>query len=220
MQKEKLRRLLNKKIKQIPDRPDLTPAAVLVPLFQKNRRTHILLTKRTDQLEHHKGQISFPGGAYNYEDLDCLTTALRETEEEIGIDMDRVEILGELDHIITVTHFRVCPYVGIIPYPYPFKLSSFEVERLIELPLDYLLKHAELKEGPFEFLGQSFFNLYIEYQGDIIWGATARILNNFVTVLSDVSTKPPCPAEGRGTTIRSASPTFKRDFQGKSRHEN
>ncbi|MFH0786232.1 MAG: CoA pyrophosphatase [Pseudomonadota bacterium] len=187
MQREKLRRLLNRKIKQIPDRPDLTPAAVLVPFFQKNRRTHILLTKRTDHLEHHKGQISFPGGAFNYEDLDCLTTALRETEEEIGIEMDRVEILGELDHIITVTNFRVCPYVGIIPYPYPFKLSSFEVERLIELPLDTLLKHTELKEGPFTFLGQSFFNLYINYQGDIIWGATARILKNLMNVLSDSS---------------------------------
>ncbi len=189
MQKEELRRLLNRKIKQIPDRPDLTPAAVLVPLFQKNRRTHILLTKRTDHLEHHKGQISFPGGAFNYEDLDCLTTALRETEEEIGIEMDGVEILGELDHIITVTNFRVCPYVGIIPYPYPFKLSSFEVERLIELPLDTLLKHTELKEGHFTFLGQSFFNLYINYQGDIIWGATARILKNLMNVLTDSSLK-------------------------------
>jgi 8-oxo-dGTP pyrophosphatase MutT (NUDIX family) len=189
MQKEKIRRLLNRRNKQIPDQPGLTPAAVLVPLFQKNRRTHILLTKRTERLEHHKGQISFPGGAFNYEDLDCLTTALRETEEEIGIKMDLVEILGELDHLITITHFRVCPYVGIIPYPYPFKLSSFEVERLIELPLDYLLKRAELKEGPFSYLGQSFFNLHINYQGDIIWGATARILQNFLTVLSDSSSK-------------------------------
>jgi 8-oxo-dGTP pyrophosphatase MutT (NUDIX family) len=184
MQKEKIRRLLNKKINQIPDQPDLKPAAVLVPMFQKNHRTNILLTKRTDRLEHHKGQISFPGGAFNYEDLDCLTTALRETEEEIGLEMDQVEILGELDHVVTVTSFRVCPYVGIIPYPYPFKLSPFEVERLIELPLDYLLKEAELKEGPFTYLGQSFYNLHINYQGDIIWGATARILKNFMTILS------------------------------------
>jgi 8-oxo-dGTP pyrophosphatase MutT (NUDIX family) len=189
MRKEKIRRLLKKGIKEIPDHPDLKPAAVLVPLFQKNRRTHILLTKRTEQLEHHKGQISFPGGAFNYEDLDCLTTALRETQEEVGIEMDQVEILGELDHIITVTSFRVCPYVGIIPYPYPFKLSSFEVERLIELPLDYLLNKAELKEGPFSFLGQSFYNLHLMYQGDIIWGATARILKNFLTVLSADSSK-------------------------------
>jgi len=189
MEKEKIKRLLKKRPRPISDRSDLTPAAVLVPLFQIKRKTHILLTKRTDKVEHHKGQISFPGGAFNYEDLDCQTTALRETEEEIGIEMDSVEVLGELDHIITVTNFRVCPYVGTIPYPYPFKLSPFEVERLIELPLDYLLHEAELKEAPFTFQGQSFINLHIEYLGDIIWGATARILKNFLGVLSDHSQK-------------------------------
>jgi len=175
---------LQNKRKPITDRPDLAPAAVLVPLFQKNQETHILLTKRTDRVEHHKGQISFPGGAFHYEDLDCLITALREAEEEIGIEMDAVEILGELDHMVTLSHFRICPYVGIIPYPYPFKLSSFEVERLIELPLDYLLNQAELKEAPFTYEGQSVVNLFIAYQGDVIWGATARILKNFIDILS------------------------------------
>ena len=185
MKKEKLKRLLNKKSRPITDRPDLFPAAVLLPLFQKNRETHIVLTKRTDKVEHHKGQISFPGGAFHYEDLDCLTTALRETEEEIGIEMDAVEVLGELDHMVTLSNFRICPYVGIIPYPYPFKLSPFEVERLIELPLDYLLKQAELKEALFEYQGQSVINLCFDYQGDIIWGATARILKNFMDILSE-----------------------------------
>jgi 8-oxo-dGTP pyrophosphatase MutT (NUDIX family) len=185
MEKEKIKQQLNQKKKTITHHPDLMPAGVLVPLFQKNEKSHILLTKRTDRVEHHKGQISFPGGAFNYEDLDCQTTALRETEEEIGIGMDLVEVLGELDHIITVTHFRVCPYVGIIPYPYPFKLSPFEVERLIELPVDYLLKQKELKEVPFTFQGKRQVNLCIEYQGDIIWGATARILKNFLEVLSE-----------------------------------
>jgi 8-oxo-dGTP pyrophosphatase MutT (NUDIX family) len=117
--------------------------------------------------------------------MDCLTTALRETEEEIGLEMDTVEILGELDHIVTVSNFRVCPYVGVIPYPYPFKLSSFEVERLIELPLDYLRGETELKEAPFNFRGEQMFNLCLDYQGDVIWGATARILKNFLEVLSD-----------------------------------
>jgi 8-oxo-dGTP pyrophosphatase MutT (NUDIX family) len=185
MEKEKIKQLFKKRPKPISDRADLTPAAVLVPLFQKKRKTHILLTKRTDKVEHHKGQISFPGGAFNYEDLDCQTTALRETEEEIGIEMDSIEVLGELDHIITVTHFKVCPYVGTIPYPYPFKLSPFEVERLIELPLDFLLKEAELKESAFTFQGQPFVNLNIAYQGDIIWGATARILKNLLEVLNN-----------------------------------
>jgi 8-oxo-dGTP pyrophosphatase MutT (NUDIX family) len=184
MEQEKLKRFLNNKNKAIIDRPDLFPAAVLIPLFQKNRETHILLTKRTDKVEHHKGQICFPGGAFNYEDLDCQTTALRETEEEIGIEMDAVEVLGELDHMVTTSNFRICPYVGIIPYPYPFRLSCFEVERLIELPLDYLLKQTELIEAPPTYEGQSVVNLCLDYQGDIIWGATARILKNFIDILS------------------------------------
>ena len=188
MNKEQVRRLLkNRKGRPIQDRPDLKPAGVLVPLFLKNQKTHILLTKRTDKVEHHKGQISFPGGAFHYEDLDCLTTALRETQEEIGLEMDRVEVLGELDHMVTLTSFRVCPYVGIIPYPYPFTLSSFEVERLIELPLDFLVDNPGFKEASFIYAEQSFINLAVDYQGDIIWGATARILKNFLDLLTEQS---------------------------------
>jgi len=183
MKKEKIRRLLRNKGKPITDRPDLKPAAVLVPLFQKNWKTHILLTKRTDRVEHHKGQVSFPGGAFRYEDLDLLTTALRETEEEIGVERDLVEILGELYHMVTLSNFRICPYVGVIPYPYPFKLSAFEVERLIELPLKYLLEEAEFKEALFTYEGQSNINLHIDFQEEIIWGATARILKNFMDIL-------------------------------------
>ena len=187
MQKEKIRRLLNKASRPITDRPDLNPAAVLVPLFQKNRKTHILLTKRTDSVAHHKGQISFPGGAHHSEDPDFLTTALRETEEEIGVEREAVEILGELNQMTTLSNFRICPYVGVIPYPYPFKLSDFEVERLIELPLDYLLGKAEFKEASFTYEGQSSINLHIDFQGDVIWGATARILKNFMDILCESS---------------------------------
>ncbi|MBI4768421.1 MAG: CoA pyrophosphatase [Deltaproteobacteria bacterium] len=184
MEKEKIKRLINNKCQPITDRPDLLPAAVLLPLFKKKGETHILLTKRTDRVKHHKGQICFPGGAFHSEDLDLLTTALRETEEEIGLEIEAVEVLGELDHMATVSNFRVSPYVGIIPYPYPFKLSSFEVERLIELPLDYLINQAPLKEGLFTYQGRSMVNLYVDYQGDIIWGATAGILKNFKDLLS------------------------------------
>jgi len=185
MEREKLLEIFKRRGRKIEDRPDLTPAAVLVPLFQKKEGTHILLTKWTEKVDQHKGQISFPGGAYNYEDLDCLTTALRETEEEIGLAMDAVEILGELDHTVTITQFKICPYVGLIPYPYPFQLSPFEVDRLIELPLEILLDPSKFKEGPFTWGGRTFLNYYVEYQGDFIWGATARILNNFVEVLTE-----------------------------------
>jgi 8-oxo-dGTP pyrophosphatase MutT (NUDIX family) len=184
MEKENLKRLIKNKCGPITDRPDLSPAAVLLPLFKKNGETHILLTKRTDKVKHHKGQICFPGGAFHSEDQDLLATALRETEEEIGLEIEAIEVLGKLDQMATVSNFWVSPYVGIIPYPYPFKLNSFEVERLIELPLDYLLMKAQLKEAPFTYQGQSLVNLYLDYQGDIIWGATARILKNFMDVLA------------------------------------
>jgi len=184
MDRKKLKRLISHKCKPITDRPDLSPAAVLIPLFKKNGETHILLTKRTNKVKHHKGQICFPGGAFHSEDLNLMSTALRETEEEIGLEIGAVEVLGELDHMATVSNFRVSPYVGIIPYPYPFKLNSFEVERLIELPLEYLLKESQLKEASFTYEGQSLVNLYLDYHGDIIWGATARILQNFMEVLS------------------------------------
>lgn len=185
MEKEKLIQILNNRPRQSIDRTGLRPAGVLLPLFRKNDETHILLTKRTDKVDQHKGQISFPGGAFSVEDMDCLTTALRETEEEIGIEMDLIEVLGELDQVVTMTDFRICPYVGIIPYPYPFKLSPFEVDRLIELPLDYLLEHAEVKETTFTLQGKPFVNLVLDYQGDIIWGATARILKNFMDILME-----------------------------------
>jgi 8-oxo-dGTP pyrophosphatase MutT (NUDIX family) len=183
-EKEIIKQLLKSREKKTNDRKDLKPAAVLIPLFEKNGKTHILLTKRTDLVEHHKHQICFPGGSFNYEDLDCMTTALRETEEEIGLAMDEIEILGELDHIVTVSHFRVCPYIGVIPYPYPFSLSTREVARLIELPLDFIREESELREGPFNFHGQMYLNLHVDYRGDIIWGATARILKNFLNVLN------------------------------------
>ena len=185
MEREKLLEIFKRRGRKIEDRPDLTPAAVLVPLFQKKEGTHILLTQRTEKVDQHKGQISFPGGAYNYEDLDCLTTALRETEEEIGLAMDAVEILGELDHTVTITQFKICPYVGLIPYPYPFQLSPFEVDRLIVLPWEIRLDPSKFTEGPFTWGGRTFLTYYVEYQGDFIWGDTARILKNFVEVLTE-----------------------------------
>jgi 8-oxo-dGTP pyrophosphatase MutT (NUDIX family) len=185
MNRETLKDLLKRNQPNIiKDQPGLLPAAVLVPLFLKGEEAHILLTKRTDRVENHKGQISFPGGMFHYQDMDCLTTALRETEEEVGIAMDAVEILGELDHTITLSKFRVCPYVGIFPYPYSFRLSVFEVERLIELPFYHLMRQGGLKEGPFSFAGESLNGLHIDYQGDVIWGATARMLKNLNDLLS------------------------------------
>ncbi len=157
------------------------PAAVLIPLLQDNGQWRLLFTKRTERVEHHKGQVSFPGGARDPGDSDMLATALRETEEEIGVAPDDVEILGALPPLVTITNFLVYPFVGLIPYPYPFRPNSFEVAGIIETPLDQLVAEAAAQEPtanrPMKF----------NRQGEIIWGATARMLQSllFGSFLSD-----------------------------------
>jgi 8-oxo-dGTP pyrophosphatase MutT (NUDIX family) len=119
--KEKIRRALATREKKVISDSSLTDSAVLVPLFEKDGRCHIVFTKRTDHLTHHKGQISFPGGGRHQEDRSLLETALRESREEIGLKESDVDVLGELDDAATVTSlYRIVPFVGIIPYPYAF----------------------------------------------------------------------------------------------------
>jgi 8-oxo-dGTP pyrophosphatase MutT (NUDIX family) len=150
---------------------NLTPAGVLMPLFIQDGSLHILFTKRTEKVDHHKGQISFPGGVFQAQDRNVLITALREAEEEIGLKEKDVEVLGELDDTATITQFRITPFVGVFPYPYPFKLNSREVDRLILAPVSLLKDRPN--QGPI-----------FEVQEDVIWGATARILKEFLDIIN------------------------------------
>ena len=148
------------------------PAAVLAPLVRDNGRWKMLFTKRTDRVESHKGQVSFPGGVRDPEDESHAATALRETEEEIGVARGDVELVGRLSPIVTVTNYLVYPFVGIIPYPYPFKLNRFEVARLLEVDLDQLVAEARAQTH----LPPGSLDLEFNQGGEVIWGATARIL--------------------------------------------
>ena len=150
---------------------DLRPAAVLVPLFKDDGSWRVLFTKRTESVEHHKGQISFPGGSQDPEDIDLCATALRETEEEIGLAREAISILGAMDPIKTITNYLVHSFVGVIPYPYPFRLSTREVERLITPSLEDLIQEASSQQPQ-----QGGLNLIFNRQGEVIWGATAKIL--------------------------------------------
>lgn len=156
---------------------DARPAGVLVPLFQQDGIWKVLFTKRTEQVVNHKGQISFPGGAKDPGDEDLLATALRESEEEIGLDRTKVQVIGPLDPIKTITNYLIHPFVGIIPFPYPFRLNSQEVERLICLPLADLIQEASSQRP--EGVG---LNLTFNRFSEVIWGATARILYQFLDV--------------------------------------
>ena len=135
-----IKELLSQRQRQAITAEGLKPSAVLVLIYEKMGEYYIVLTKRTQDVEHHKGQMSFPGGAYDERDGDLETTALREAFEEIGVRGEDVEILGNLDDQATLTsNFVITPYVGAIPYPYGFRVNRREVEELIEAPVAMLL---------------------------------------------------------------------------------
>jgi len=151
----------------------LKKASVLIPMFIKDDEWHFLLTKRTLNVAHHKGQICFPGGSVE-EGEEPSHACLREAFEEVGIRKEDVRILGELDDMRTLTsEFVITPFVGSIPYPYDFKPDPSEVERLIIIPLSHMLERRNLWKD-----GETF---TIRYGDDVIWGATGRILYNFLS---------------------------------------
>lgn len=159
------------------------PAAVLIPLYVRERALWTLFTKRTDLVEHHKGQISFPGGGKDAADASLWETAIRETEEEIGVPRKGVRLLGALPRLVTVTGFEVAPFVGAIPYPVAFAPRVGEVESIIEVPLASLLDPTVVEERPVKWKGRDVMTLVYHTNGHAIWGATARILADFLTVL-------------------------------------
>ena len=160
-------------------------AAVLIPLFREPDGYRVLFTQRTNRVEHHKGQISFPGGVVEEIDNSLEETALRESHEEIGL-LDRdVEILGQMDDTYTVaSKFIVHPFVGRIPYPYDFKINPREVNRIITVPLDFFFKIDAYQTIDLSGIDDpTYVGPVYPYQDAIIWGATARIMENFVEAM-------------------------------------
>lgn len=161
------------------DEEYLTPAAVLVPLVSRGEGLTLLLTKRTDHLFHHPGQVSFPGGRMEAHDAGPVETALRETEEEIGLDRRRVEIAGFMDLYRTVSsRFVITPVVGFIEPPFTLNPDPFEVAEVFEAPLEHLLdpRNHERRSEIFKGRQREFYVvLYKDYD---IWGATAAMLVN------------------------------------------
>ncbi|MBP7691629.1 MAG: CoA pyrophosphatase [Anaerolineales bacterium] len=160
------------------------PAAVLVPLLQKDGAWQLLLTQRTHTVESHKGQVAFPGGRVDPEDASRVETALRETEEEIGLPRQQVRVLGQLDELLTVTQYRVTPIVGVIPWPWAWRLSTAELSEVFTVPVRWLAdpanRHVELREPYVP--GPKIEVYYFYYEAYTIWGATARIIQNFVDI--------------------------------------
>jgi 8-oxo-dGTP pyrophosphatase MutT (NUDIX family) len=183
-----IQKLLSSRERKVIEHPPFSHAAVLVPLFKKGEECHLLFTKRSEEVKYHKGEISFPGGVVDEEDSELISTALREAYEEIGLKESDVQVIGVLDDIVTVTEFIVTPIVGLFPYPYPFKVSEVEIAELIEVPLSFLLVEDNLSEREVFPGDQKEIIYFYQYGKHTIWGATARILKQFLDLISPLRT--------------------------------
>ena len=156
-------------------------AGVLIPLFYKDSEIHVLFGRRSGTVKHHKHQISFPGGLSDASDGSIEATAVRETFEEMGIKQADIDVLGCVDDFHTITDFIVTPVVGIFPYPYDFILSRREVAYRIEVPIAHVMEPSNSRvERRRREDGTEVDLHFYDYRGDVIWGATARMLKHFL----------------------------------------
>jgi 8-oxo-dGTP pyrophosphatase MutT (NUDIX family) len=169
--------------RRVVERDGLVPAAVLLLLVDRGE-PYILFTKRSERVAHHKGQISFPGGIVEARDGSRLETALRECREEIGLPPESVEILGTLDDTETqATQFVITPFVGLVRTPVAWRPDGKEIEQVLELPLAGLMDPASFRVEIWNRGGQPTPVYFYECQGQVVWGATARILKQFLDLL-------------------------------------
>jgi 8-oxo-dGTP pyrophosphatase MutT (NUDIX family) len=161
-----------------------TEAGVMLLLYPEGLNTHIVFIKRNEYAGPHSAQISFPGGMKEDADADLRATALRETEEEIGVQADSIEILGQLTPIlIPVSNFCVHPFVGWLDHTPEFTPEKSEVQYLICPSISHLLDKSNHKKGPFNRRGEEMITPYIDIDGEMLWGATAMMLSEFMALL-------------------------------------
>ena len=182
---ETIQKALADNPKKTTDDPSLSPAGVLLVVYPKDGEYCVLLNKRSQLVEHHKGEISFPGGAVDPEDANLLATAIRETHEEMGVHPDDIEYLGDLDDVKTISNFLIHAFVATIPYPYDFKPSEFEVAEVLEVPISHLRTEASIRSETRLRDGVVRTSPTYVYNGHVVFGATAMVLENFLDVLGD-----------------------------------
>lgn len=177
---QRLRRALDAREHRTYELPDGRAAAVLLMLFEREGEPWLVFTKRTEQVRHHKGQISFPGGARDEDDDDIQRTAVRETVEELGIDPNEITIVGRLDELPTfVTGYNVTPFVAVVPEQHSYRPSHAEIDEVIELPVDELARVGRVdvvEPRP----GVPVQTNVFETRGHFIWGFTGAVLRQFL----------------------------------------
>lgn len=182
---ELIKQALAKRDVERVDGTGMMPASVMILLYFKDGEYCILLNKRSEEVEHHKGEISFPGGARDLEDRDLLETALRETEEEMGIKREDIVVLGEMDEIVTRSNFQVSVFTGTIEYPYKFTPSAIEIAEVLEFPVSALLDPANRRVETRWDNGKTATSYSYVHEEHVVFGATARILQSCVEILDD-----------------------------------
>jgi 8-oxo-dGTP pyrophosphatase MutT (NUDIX family) len=162
------------------------PAAVLIPFLRISDSWHILFTRRTETVADHKGQVAFPGGRSDPDDPSPEYTALREAEEEIGLNPANARILGRLPELPTITNYCITPVVGVIPWPYPLRLAAVEVVRAFNIPLTWLADpaHREVRTRSLPGTAVSIPVIFFQqYDGELLWGVSAQIMVNLLAAL-------------------------------------
>ena len=183
---EKIRTIIqHREVKEEPP-SNRTPSAVLVPLINEREGLHLLFIRKVEDNSLHSGQVSFPGGAKEDEDPDLSVTALREAHEEIGIPPQSWELLGPLDPVKTLgSPFIIYPFVALLKEPVAPTPSPQEVARVFTVPLAYILERYPFRLQKFTWRGKDYETFLIPYEGEIIWGATARILKTFCGLIEE-----------------------------------
>jgi len=181
--KEHIRAVLAGRTRRIIPKENLRESAVLIPICFSRSGPGIVVTERSMNVEHHKGEISFPGGRSEPEDDGLVYTALREAYEEIGLMPDDVDVLGLLDDHISIMGFHITPVVGTIPFPYNLKINA-ESKTLLHVPLKHALKDTVWMAEKTTFMGRDINIYFLEIDGGVVWGATARMLKHFIDLVA------------------------------------
>jgi 8-oxo-dGTP pyrophosphatase MutT (NUDIX family) len=177
--KEELRRRLKDRASRDLGNIGLKHASVMMLIMNKNNAPHVLLTRRTNTVSTHKGQVSFPGGGKDPTDEDHLAAAYRETLEEVGVGREKIEYIGQFDDYISISGFHVTCFIGAVEYPCEYTISRNEIESTVEAPLSMFVDQKYDRFEIYNFQGKDYRVFFYYHEGYEIWGLTARILTDF-----------------------------------------